>query len=283
MERTKNKKISLISTILLTLIMVLSIFISIAPVEVNAATNDNETLLVQGVVDNATFITFRKGENSSYGRFIFCCYYFPNEVYNSTMEYGVVIFPKWFHEQYGVTGNYIEEYEALDASIAIIKANVFFNVTDGKIMKCGIINIPEAGDSLELSFIFYVKDAEGNIAYDIPRFAAYGTLYAEDYSDSELAAMVGQKVEMQTSFKTIVEKLSELVDSFWIYIVMAGASVVVVWSAYIGIRIAVAKSHEEKINSREMIKSLIIGIAITFVITVAMPMVIKGLSSWVTW
>ena len=75
MERTKNKKISLISTILLTLIMVLSIFISIAPVEVNAATKDNETLQVQGVVDNATFITFRKGENSSYGRFIFCCYY----------------------------------------------------------------------------------------------------------------------------------------------------------------------------------------------------------------
>ena len=74
--------------------MLFSVFISVAPVKVNAATNENETLQVQNIVDNATFITFRKGENSSYGRFIFCCYYFPNEVYDSTMEYGVVIFPK---------------------------------------------------------------------------------------------------------------------------------------------------------------------------------------------
>ena len=113
MERAKNKKISLFGTILLTLVMMFSIFISVAPVKVSAATNDTETLQVQDVVDNATFITFRKGENSNYGRFIFCCYYFPNEVYDSTMEYGVVIFPKWFHDRYGVTGNYIEEYEAL--------------------------------------------------------------------------------------------------------------------------------------------------------------------------
>ena len=283
MERAKNKKISLFGTILLTLVMMFSIFISVAPVKVSAATNDTETLQVQDVVDNATFITFRKGENSNYGRFIFCCYYFPNEVYDSTMEYGVVIFPKWFHDRYGVTGNYIEEYEALNASISIVKGNSFFNVTDGKILKCGIANIPEAADDMELSFIFYVRDAEGNTAYDIPRFAAYGTLYAEDYSNEELAAMVGQRLEMETSFRTIVEKLGELVDSFWVYIVIAGASVVVIWGAYIGVRIAVAKSREEKINSRDMIKSLVIGIVITFVIAVAMPLLIKGLSSWMIW
>ena len=111
MERAKNKKISLFSTILLTLIMMFSMFFSITPVKVNAATNESETSQVQNIVDNATFITFRKGENSSYGRFIFCCYYFPNEVYDSTLEYGMVVFPKWFSERYGVTGNYIEEYE----------------------------------------------------------------------------------------------------------------------------------------------------------------------------
>ena len=283
MERAKNKKFSLISTFLLTLVMLFSIFISVAPVKVNAATNENETLQVQNIVDNATFITFRKGENSSYGRFIFCCYYFPNEVYDSTMEYGMVVFPKWFSERYGVTGNYIEEYEKLNAEISVLESSNFFNVSEGKIIQCGIVNIPEAADSMDLSFIFYVKDTNGNIAYDIPRFAAYGTLYAEDYTNNELAAMVGQRVVMETSFKKIVEKLGELVDSFWIYIVIGGASVVVIWGAYIGVRIAVAKSREEKINSRDMIKDLVIGIVITFVIAVAMPMLIKGLSSWVTW
>ena len=283
MEKTKNKKISLISTILLTLIMMFSMFVSIAPVKVNAATNESETSQVQNIVDNATFITFRKGENSSYGRFIFCCYYFPNEVYDSTVEYGMVVFPKWFSERYGVTGNYIEEYEKHEASISIIVAQNFFNVTEGKIMKCGIMGIPEEADDLELSFIFYAKDAEGNIAYDIPRFAAYGTLLAKDYTNSELAEMVGQRLEMETSFKTIVVRLGELVDSFWVYIVIAGASVVVIWGVYIGIRIAVAKSREERINSRDMVKSLVIGIVITFVIAVAMPLLIKGLSSWIMW
>ena len=38
----------------------------------------------------------------------------------------------------------------------------------------------------------------------------------------------------------IVAKLQSLMDSFWIYIVLALAAVVVVWGAYIGIKIAVA-------------------------------------------
>lgn len=57
----------------------------------------------------------------------------------------------------------------------------------------------------------------------------------------------------------IVTKLNELMDSFWLYIVLALAGVVVIWGAYVGIRIAVAHRNEEKINARGMVKSLIIG------------------------
>ena len=39
----------------------------------------------------------------------------------------------------------------------------------------------------------------------------------------------------------IVGKLQSLMDSFWIYIVMALAAVVVVWGAFVGIKIA--QSH----------------------------------------
>ena len=38
----------------------------------------------------------------------------------------------------------------------------------------------------------------------------------------------------------IVSKLQSLIDSFWIYIVIALAAVVVIWGAYIGIKIAIA-------------------------------------------
>ena len=79
----------------------------------------------------------------------------------------------------------------------------------------------------------------------------------------------------------IIINLSELMDSFWIYIVMALAAVVVIWGAYVGIRIAVAHRNEEKINAREMVKNLIIGIVIIFVVAMGAPLLINGLSAWV--
>ena len=80
----------------------------------------------------------------------------------------------------------------------------------------------------------------------------------------------------------IVCKLQTLMDSFWIYIVMALAGVVVVWGAYVGIRIAIAHKNEEKINARDMVKNLIIGIIIIFVVAMGAPLLINGLSAWVT-
>ncbi len=86
---------------------------------------------------------------------------------------------------------------------------------------------------------------------------------------------------LNENLQGIVTKLSELMDSFWIYIVLAMAAAVVIWGAYIGIRIAIANRNEDKINARGMVKSLIIGIVIMFVIAMAAPLLIKGLSAWV--
>lgn len=83
------------------------------------------------------------------------------------------------------------------------------------------------------------------------------------------------------SLAQIVEKLKSLMDSFWIYIVLALAAVVVVWGAYIGIKIAIAHRNEEKINARDMVKNLIIGIVIIFVVAMGAPLLINGLSAWV--
>ena len=80
----------------------------------------------------------------------------------------------------------------------------------------------------------------------------------------------------------IVEKLQSLMDSFWIYIVMALAAVVVIWGAYVGIKIAIAHKNEEKINARDTVKNLIIGIVIIFVVAMGAPLLINGLSAWVT-
>ena len=83
------------------------------------------------------------------------------------------------------------------------------------------------------------------------------------------------------SLQSIVDNLKVLMDSFWIYIVIALAAVVVVWGAYVGIKIAIAHKNEDKINARDMIKNLIIGIIIIFVVAMGAPLLINGLSAWV--
>ena len=83
------------------------------------------------------------------------------------------------------------------------------------------------------------------------------------------------------SLSQIVEKIKTLMDSFWIYIVLALAAVVVIWGAYVGIKIAIAHRNEEKINARDMVKNLIIGIVIIFVVAMGAPLLINGLSAWV--
>lgn len=84
------------------------------------------------------------------------------------------------------------------------------------------------------------------------------------------------------SLAEIVNKLKGLMDSFWLYIVIALAAVVVIWGAYIGIKIAIAHRNEEKINARDMVKNLIIGIVIIFVVAMGAPLLINGLSAWVS-
>ena len=86
---------------------------------------------------------------------------------------------------------------------------------------------------------------------------------------------------LEESLAEIVAKLQSLMDSFWLYIVLALAGVVVIWGAYIGIKIAIAHRNEEKINAKDMVKQLIIGIVIIFVVAMGAPLLINGLSAWV--
>lgn len=89
------------------------------------------------------------------------------------------------------------------------------------------------------------------------------------------------QVGLNENLAGIIEKLNELMNSFWIYIVLALTAVVVIWGAYVGIKIAIAHRNEEKINARDMIKNLVIGIVIIFVVAMGAPLLIKGLSAWV--
>ena len=251
----------------------------------SAETATGNQQVLQNIVDNSVFIAFSKGEDFKYGQYIFACYYVPDTVYEASFEYGVVVFPKWFSGEYGITGNYIEEYTLAGKgdSISVIVTTKPSSSNDGKLIRCRIRDIPENGEDILLSFIFFVRDSEGNIAYDIPHYAAYSDPLIGDYTSKELQEMIGERIETENSFRKIIDKIVELVDSVWVYVVLAFASIVVVWGAFIGIKIVIAKKNEEKIDARGMVKNLIIGIVVMFVIAVCCPLLINGLSSWLSW
>ena len=86
---------------------------------------------------------------------------------------------------------------------------------------------------------------------------------------------------LDSSLAQIIEKLNELMGSVWNYVILALTAGIVLWGVYVGIKIVLANRREEKINARDMLKNLIIGIVVIFVIAMGAPLLIKGLMSWV--
>ncbi len=284
MEKLRSRK-SFLCALILSIILCFSIVMPMSVVKTKAETFQTEkTTSVETIIANSTFITFRKGdENSRYGRNIFLCYYVPNTVYESTYSYGVVIFPKLYGDRYDLKSDYLAKAEEQGLVIMDVVANVGLPAPEGMVYKCGIANILEKNINLEFTFVFYAKDTEGNIAYAQPKFATYSTLDAKDLTDAQVLEILEQRATMDSSFRTIINKISELVNSFWIYIILAMGTATIVWSSYLGIRIAVARRKEEQINARGMVKNLVIGIIVMFTIAMAVPLLINGLSWWATW
>ena len=90
-----------------------------------------------------------------------------------------------------------------------------------------------------------------------------------------------ESTTLDNSLSQIIEKLNELMGSLWNYVILALAAGIVLWGVYVGIKIVLANRKEEKINARDMLKNLIIGIVVIFVVAMGAPLLIKGLMSWV--
>lgn len=87
-------------------------------------------------------------------------------------------------------------------------------------------------------------------------------------------------VGTDSNLESLLTKIDELMDKFWIYAIAILSVVIVVWGIYIGVRVIIANKNEEKINAKSMIKNLLIGIIVIFVIAVGAPLLIESLKSW---
>ena len=278
MERIQRNKSSFFCVLLMFIAFSFSLIIT--PLKASADTTEYTGLQAQEIIDESMFVTFRKGDTENWGKFIFSSYYIPNEYYDTNCVYGVLIFPTDYIDRFIKENDYIREFKEQSVAVMEIENNMPLDSEDGRVFKCGIVGIMEQNLGREFAFIFYAKDPSGQVAYSAPAKATYNTLLAENITDAELLEILDKKLAMRDNFVNIVDKIEELVDAVWIYLVVGCASIVVVWGAYIGIRVAVAKRKEEQINARGMVKSLILGIVLAFVLAGVMPLFIKGLAAW---
>lgn len=285
MEQTQNKKISFLC-MLLILLTIFGFALTVptkAFAEELEETEQTEVLKPQAeeIVKKMFFFGFRKGEDESHGRYIVAMIYVPDEMYFEDCTYGVTIFPKAYMKKFNVYSDYMNGLAAQGKPYLDVIGYSYQPAPEGKVFRCGIANIRDTNTSLNFAFIGYVKDSYGNYAYIMPEYGAYDTLTVGELTNEQILEKLDYELTVRSTFGGIADKIVALVDSIWVYLVIACSAVVVIWGAYIGIRLAVAKKSEQKVDAQSMVKRLVIGIVIMFVLAGALPLLVKGLALWI--
>ena len=285
MEQRQSKKSSFLCLILI-LLTIFGFALTVptkAFAEESEETEQTEETKPQAdeIVKKMFFFGFRKGEDETRGRYIFAMIYVPDEVYYEDCTYGVTIFPKIYMERFNVYSDYMNNLAAQGKQYLDIVGAVYQPAPEGKVFRCGIGNIRDTNTALTFAFIGYVKDTYGNYAYIMPEYGAYDTLTVGELTNEQILEKLDYELTVRSTFGGITDKISELVDSVWLYLVIGCSAVVVIWGAYIGIKIAVAKKSEQKTDVKGMVKNLVVGIVIMFVLSGALPLLIKGLVAWI--
>lgn len=285
MEQTQNKKISFLC-MLLILLTIFGFALTVptkAFAEELEETEQTEETNPQAdeIVKKMFFFGFRKGEDESHGRYIVAMIYVPDEMYFEDCTYGVTIFPKAYMQRFNVYSDYMNGLAAQGKQYLDVIGYSYQPAPEGKVFRCGIANIRDTNTSLNFAFIGYVKDTYGNYAYIMPEYGAYDTLTVGELTNEQILEKLNYELTVRSTFGGIADKIVALVDSIWIYLVIACSAVVTIWGAYIGIRLAVAKKSEQKVDAQSMVKRLVIGIVIMFVLAGALPLLVKGLALWI--
>lgn len=265
----------------ITMVIFLTCLLSVGTGAVTVKADTKYT--VEEVADSIVFITFKKGVTEERGNYLCASFFFPDETFEEEYEYGIATFPEKFIERYELYGDYIARKETEGIAIQVITGSGGRH-ENGRLCNYNIVHIPDKGLSMRIAYVIFVRNSEGDIAYKEPVISSFEETILENVSTDELLSMAKERqkeIEADRNFKNITDKISELVDSIWIYLVIGCLAVVVIWGAYIGIRIMVTKKNEQKADAQGMVKRLVIGIVIMFVLAGALPLLIKGLAAWI--
>ena len=274
----KTKRID--KAICFTIVVLLTFLLFPNFVSVRASAETEITL--EEITENVVFIAHKKGYSEEKRNILGAAFYLPEEYYFSEYTYGVAVFPEWFIKRYELYGDYFARKE--NDGLSIMNIQGISGPSNGyRITVYNVVNLPDSLKDTKICFAFYVKDEDGNIAYTKPYGAKINETELTNVTNAQWESLLQKRfreLEMQGQFEIITEKLNELAEKVWIYSIIVFSAVVVVWGAYIGIRIAVAKKNEQLINAKGMLKGLVIGIIVMAILAVGAPLLIKGLAAW---
>lgn len=95
-----------------------------------------------------------------------------------------------------------------------------------------------------------------------------------------LMAAQGDTGALENNLSNFGAQLKSLLDTIWPWLLGIGLACIALWGMYIGVRMIKAHKAEEKQEAKALIKQLIIGILVIFVIAAGLPMIISGIASW---
>lgn len=237
---------------------------------------------VSETAEHIVFATFKKMTTEAKGNVLSAVYYVPKAYYHEEYDYGVAIIPEVMAQQYNLYGDYLERKQAEGIPVSSIVGNGF-EAGNGYINIYSISGIPEQALNTRIVFAFFVRNADGEIVYREQNIASFNETTVVDPTSEDLLSIALERqhnIAMEKTLGVATQNIADLVDSVWIYLVIAVGSVAIIWGAYIGIRIIVAKRKEEQINAKGMVKRFLIGIIVMFVLAGGLPLLIKGLSAW---
>ena len=270
MRRTKIK--TAVITLLLTLCWALG--------TVTAQAAEKHT--PSEIAAKTVFITFKKGYTEDRGNYLGAAFFFPDEYYEDGYAYGVAVFPEKYIEKYNLTGDYLRRKEEEGIAIMVF-CGTGGKTEDGRMCSYNVCKIPEKSYDMRLAYVLYITGEDGETAYKAPVISSYNEAELENPTTAQLLSLaVVRQREMATeeSLAAITDNIKGLASSVWIYSVIAFSSVAVIWGAYIGIRLIIAKKTEQKADAKGMLKRYGIGIGIAFILAVILPLIINGLAGW---
>lgn len=129
--------------------------------------------------------------------------------------------------------------------------------------RCGI-KMDQEINKLDHDYIEYSEIKSGNKIYKKYKCVLCNTIKSE-------------VIELETS--TILSKINLILNNYFSYIILILLASSSIWSIFIGVKIIIIRNSEDQQNAKLMLKNYIIGLVVIFIILLAIPLLIKGISS----